>query len=103
MAIDLNQEWTHADVSALLGSVNDDRDWRLEVDKQGIAALRDKTTPTDTLYDQTLHCFLETWHEGTDFVGPSAASDKGLVAKIAQVLRDNYPDLKAGQFLFIST
>ena len=43
MAIDLNQEWTNADLSALMGSVADDRDWRLEVDKQGIAALRDKT------------------------------------------------------------
>ena len=103
MAIDLNQEWTNADLSALMGSVADDRDWRLEVDKSGIAALRDKTAPTDAAYDQTLHCFLETWHQGTDFVGPSAASDKGLVTKIAQVLRDNYPDLKAGQFLFVST
>ena len=53
MAIDLNQEWTNADLSALMGSVADDRDWRLEVDKSGIAALRDKTVPTDTAYDQT--------------------------------------------------
>lgn len=103
MAIDLNQEWTNTDVSALLGAVADDRDWRLEVDKRGMAALHDKTAPTDVAYDQTLHCFFETWHQGTDFVGPSAASDKGLVAKIAQALRENYPDLKAGQFLFIAT
>lgn len=103
MAIDLNQEWTNTDVSALLGSVADDRDWRLEVDKRGMAALHDKTAPTDAAYDQTLHCFFETWHQGTDFVGPSAACDKGLVAKIAQALRENYPVLKAGQFLFIAT
>jgi hypothetical protein len=103
MAIDLNREWTNADVAALLGSVRDDRDWRLEVDKSGMAALHDKSAPTDAAYDQTLHCFLETWHQGTDFVGPSAASDKTLVAKIAQALRDNFPNLKAGQFVFIST
>jgi hypothetical protein len=103
MAIDLNREWTNADVSALLASVVDDRDWRLEVDKSGIAALHDKTEPTDAAYDKTLHCFFEIWNQGTDFVGPSAASDKGLVDKIAQALRENYPNLKAGQFLFIST
>ncbi|MHB1677582.1 MAG: hypothetical protein ACYCSS_08630 [Sulfuriferula sp.] len=103
MPLDLKQGWSDADVSAVLAAVADDRDWRLEVDKQGIVALHDMTTPTDTEYDSTLHCFFEIWNEGTDFVGTSAASDKGLVSKIAQALRDNYPNLKKGQFLFIST
>ena len=103
MAFDLKLDWTDADVAKLLASVADDRDWRLEVDKSGIAALHDMSTATDTAYDETLHCFLEIWHQGTDFVGPSAASDKGLVSKIAQVLRDNYPNLKQGQFLFVAT
>jgi hypothetical protein len=103
MAFDLKQTWTDADVSALLASVADDRDWRLEVNKEGIASLHDMTNPTGPDYDATLHCFLEIWNQGTDFVGPGAASDKGLVAKIAQALRDNYPTLKSGQFLFVST
>ena len=103
MAFDLNNAWSDADVAALLASVRDDRDWRLEVDKNGVASLHDMSVPTDASYDQTLHCFLEIWNQGTDFVGPSAASDKTLVAKIAQALRDNYPTLKQGQFLFIAT
>lgn len=103
MSFDLKQEWANTDVSALLASVTDDRDWRLEVDKDGIAALHDMSVPTGAEYDSGLHCFFEIWNAGTDFVGPSAASDKGLVSKIAQALRDNYPALKQGQFLFIST
>lgn len=103
MSFDLKQEWGDADVSALLGSVIDDRDWRLEVDREGIASLHDMTVPTGAEYDATLHCFLEIWNQGTDFVGPSAAGDKGLVSKIAQALRNNYPDLQGGQFLFVAT
>lgn len=102
MAFNLNSDWTEADVAALLASVEDDRDWRLEVDPQGEASLQDKTNaPTDAAYDETLHCFFELWHQGTDFVGPSAASDKQLVATIAKALRANYPNLQQGQFLFI--
>lgn len=102
MAFDLKQDWTDAEVAALLGSVEDDRDWRLEVDAQGIASLQDKTSsPTDAAYDETLHCFFELWHQGTDFVGPSAASDKQLVGTIARALRANYPTLQQGQFVFI--
>lgn len=102
MAFDLNLDWTDADVAALLASVEDDRDWRLEVDKQGLASLEDKTShPTGADYDEALHCFFELWHQGTDFVGPSAASDKQLVASIAKALRANYPALQQGQFLFI--
>lgn len=102
MNFNLNNDWTDADVAALLGSVEDDRDWRLEVDKAGEASLKDKTNaPTDAAYDETLHCFFELWQQGTDFVGPSAASDKQLVATIAKALRANYPNLQQGQFLFI--
>ena len=103
MAFNLNQQWDNADVATLLAAVADDRDWRLEVDHNGIAALHDMTLPTGAEYDATLHCFLETWSAGTDFVGSSAAGDKTLISKISQVLRDNYPNLKQGQFLFIST
>jgi hypothetical protein len=102
MTVDLKGEWTDADVARLLGSVTDDRDWRLEVNMEGVAALVDKTAnPTGVDYDATLHCFFETWMAGTDFVGPSAAGDKTLVGKISKALRDNFPTLKASKFVFV--
>ncbi len=103
MTIDMNKDWNDADVAALLASVEDDRDWRLEVDKNGIASLHDMSIPTGPEYDATLHCFLELWSQGTDFVGPGAASDKGLVSKIATGLRANYPKLQKEQFVYIAT
>jgi hypothetical protein len=39
--------------------------------------------------------------QGTDFVGGSAGADKTLVGKIAKALRDNYPELKAGKFVYV--
>lgn len=100
MPFDLNSEWTEADVARLLASVKDDRDWRLEVSPQGIVALRDQSVPTGLDVDKTLHCFFEMWSQGTDYVGPGAASDKKLVAKIAGKLRDNWPTLKGQQTLY---
>ena len=65
MSVDLKGNWTDADIAKLIGSVVDDRDWRLEVDANGVANLSDKTTnPTGADYDETLHCFLETWMQG---------------------------------------
>ena len=102
MTLDLNTSWADADLAKLLASVTDDRDWRLEVDKSGKASLADKTAhPTGADYDEGLHCFLETWMEGTDFVGPSAAGDRTLVGKIAKALRENYPELKATKFIYV--
>lgn len=102
MAFDMKQDWSDAQVAELLASVDDDRDWRLEVDKQGMVGLFDKTShPTDAAYDQELHCYFELWQQGTDFVGASAASDKQLVATIAAALRRNYPTLQQGQFIYI--
>ncbi len=102
MPVDLKGNWTDADIAKLIGSVTDDRDWRLEVDADGIANLSDKTAnPTGAEYDETLHCFLETWMQGTDFVGPSAAGDKLLVGKIAKALRENYPVVKAEKFVYV--
>jgi hypothetical protein len=40
--------------------------------------------------------------QGTDFVGVSAAADKTLVGKIANALRENYPGLKAGKFVYVA-
>lgn len=102
MSLDLKTEWTDADLAKLIGSVTDDRDWRLEVSAAGVADLSDKTAnPTGADYDQTLHCYFETWMAGTDFVGPSAAGDRTLVGKLATALRANYPALKADRFVYV--
>jgi hypothetical protein len=102
MSIDLNGSWTDADVAKLLSGVVDDRDWRLEVSRAGVATLADKTAhPTDAEYDEGLHCHFETWMQGTDFVGPSAASDKTFIGKIANALRENYPTLKGPKFVYV--
>lgn len=103
MTLDLKGDWTDADLARLLASQIDDRDWRLEVAADGTASLVDKTAnPTGPDYDETLHCFFETWMAGTDFVGPGAASDKTLVGKIAKALRENYPVLKGPRFVFVA-
>lgn len=103
MPVDLKGNWSDDDIATLLRSVADDRDWRLEVGVDGVAQLSDKTAnPTGADYDETLHCFLETWMQGTDFVGPSAAGDKALVGKIAKALRENYPVLKAEKFVYVA-
>ncbi|MBS1214231.1 MAG: uncharacterized protein H6R26_2848 [Proteobacteria bacterium] len=102
MSFDMKLDWSEANVAELLASVEDDRDWRLEVDKQGVVGLYDKTSnPTDAAYDQELHCYFELWQQGTDFVGPSGAADKQLVATISTALRKNYPALQQGQFIYI--
>jgi hypothetical protein len=99
MAIDLATNWSAADVSELLASVQDDRSWRLEVTSGGIAKLNDLTTVPEQSYEDLLHCFFEIWDQGTDFVGPGAASDKDLCKKIERILRDNYPVLKGPRTL----
>jgi hypothetical protein len=99
MAIDLNSDWTAADVSALLASGEDDRSWRLEVSADGIARLHDLSTVPDAVYEDALHCYFEIWDQGTDFVGPGAACDKNLCRKIEKILRENYPALKGARTL----
>jgi hypothetical protein len=59
--IDLKSEWTTADVSALLGSVADDRSWWLEVTGDGVAKLNDLTATPEAAYEDALHCFFEIW------------------------------------------
>jgi hypothetical protein len=99
MAIDLNGEWGAADVSALLASVADDRSWRLEVTTEGLAKLNDLTVLPDAAYEDSLHACFEIWEQGTDYVGPGAAGDRQLVAKLESVLRANYPVLKGAKTL----
>ena len=102
-SLDLNQVWSEADLATLIASVADDRDWRLEVSKEGIAFLHDMSDPTGAEYDETLHCYFELWTGGSDFVGPAAALDKTFVGKVAHGLRKNYPQLQSGQFVFVAT
>jgi hypothetical protein len=99
MAIDLKSDWSVADVGALLASVEDDRSWRLEVTADGVALLNDLTQTPDAAHEDALHCFFEIWEEGTDFVGPGAAGDKQLCAKIERILRENFPALKGARTL----
>lgn len=101
MAIDLSKEWSAADVSSLLASVEDDRSWRLEVGADGIARLNDLSTVPEAAHEAALHCFFEIWDQGTDFVGPGAASDQDLCRKIERVLRENYPVLKGARTLSV--
>lgn len=102
MGLDLKNDWTDADLATLIGSVVDDRDWRLEVSQDGVAELADKTAnPTGVDYDEGLHCYFETWMAGTDFVGPSAAGDKTLMGKLATALRANYPELAGEKFIYV--
>ncbi len=99
MAFDLNGEWSAADVSALLASVEDDRSWRLEVTAGGIALLNDLSSVPNAAYEESLHCFFEIWEQGTDFVGPGAAGDKELCKKLERILRENWPTLKGPKTL----
>jgi hypothetical protein len=99
MSINLKNEWSTADVSSLLASVEDDRSWRLEVTGDGIALLSDMGTTPEAAYEDSLHCYFEIWDQGTDFVGPGAAQDKDLCKKIERIIRENYPVLKGARTL----
>jgi hypothetical protein len=99
MPIDLKTDWSAADVSTLLASVEDDRSWRLEVTGDGLAILHDMATTPDAAYEDSLHCCFEIWDQGTDFVGPGAAQDKDLCRKIEKILKENYPVLKGARTL----
>jgi hypothetical protein len=99
MTIDLNKDSTTADVSSLLASVADDRSRRLEVTAAGLAKLNDLSTVPEQAYEDQLHCFFEIWDQGTDFVGPAAASDKDLCSKLEKMLRENYPTLRGARTL----
>lgn len=99
MTFDLKGEWTAADVSSLLASVEDDRSWRLEVTADGIVQLNDLTTVPAAAYEDKLHCCFEVWDQGTDFVGPGAASDTSLCKTLERRLRENYPALKGAKTL----
>jgi len=99
MEVDLKSDWSAADISTLLASVEDDRSWRLEITAEGIAQLSDLSSVPELSYEASLHCFFEVWDQGRDFVGPGAALDDSLCRKIERILRENYPVLKGPRTL----
>jgi hypothetical protein len=46
---------------------------------------------------RALRCIFEIWDQGTNFVGPSAASNKNLCKKLERLLRENWPTHKVGK------
>ncbi|GAA3897151.1 hypothetical protein GCM10022228_04870 [Halomonas cibimaris] len=87
--LDLNAPFTESDVAALLGSENDDQDWQLRVSTQGVAYLS-KDVGADNLDDVLFR--VETWDEGSGYVGEGAADDTEWVKRIYNVLSKNWPE-----------
>jgi hypothetical protein len=92
MSFSLSKPWTNSDVAALLGSVQDDRHWRIIIDKSGNVSLLDASAHS-TPFEQ-LHGYFEIYSHGTGHAGPDAAADAAHVNNIATDLRDNWPTLK---------
>ena len=97
MAFSLTRPWTNADLATLIGSVEDDRNWRLVVDRSGEVSLLDASA-NETPYD-ALHCYFETWCWGTGHAGTDAAADAGHVSRVADALRENWPVLQGDEFI----
>ena len=79
---------THANVSRLLASVDDETDWQLRVTSQGIAFL---SSVTGNLEVEDLAFRLESWLAGNGYVGAAASRDQKWVERILAVLRGNWP------------
>lgn len=97
MSFSLNNPWDKIDVAYLLASVKDDRNWRLVVDKKGNVSLLDCSANVTPFED--LHCYFETWVQGNDYVGEKAAFDGQHVGELVRSLRDNWPVLRAGDYI----
>jgi len=97
MAFSLTTPWTNNDVAALLGSVQDDRHWRIIIDKFGEVSLLDASAQP-TPFGQ-LHAYFEIYSHGTGHVGPDAAADAAFVNDIATDLRNNWPTLAGDAFI----
>ncbi|WP_425415239.1 hypothetical protein [Pseudomonas moorei] len=87
--LDLNgHNFTLDDVRRLIASKDDSADRQLRVTKDGLAYLSD-TTGSEEIDNL---CFrLETWDEGTDYVGQKAAIHDEWVSKIYECLKNNWP------------
>lgn len=94
MAIDLNSDWTVADVSALLASVEDDRSWRLEVSADGIARLHDLSTVPDAVMKTRCIASSRSGTRARTLSVRAPRATKACAGKIERILRENYPALK---------
>lgn len=97
MSFSLNGNWTDADVAALLASVQDDRNWRIEVTKGGVVSLKDVSNQPAS--SNGLHCYFEAYLKGNGYVGPAAAQDQNHVSRTANALRRNWPNLEHDEFI----
>lgn len=97
MSFNLNAPWGAPDVAALLASVEDDRNWRIILDRNGTVSLLDATA-NETPF-AFLHCYFETYMHGNGYVGSDAAADTRHVDDITQSLRRNWPSLVADAYI----
>lgn len=76
-------------VRALLAAHDDSTNVQLRVTKEGIAFISTVVGNRDL---EGLAFRFESWQEGTDFVGPSAAQDDNWVGRIYRALKSNWPN-----------
>ena len=76
-------------VRQLLASANDTTMTELRVSKAGIAFIA--PTQNGAGEAEGLAFRLETWMQGTGYVGPKAAEDDEWVERIYRVLKANWP------------
>ena len=89
MILNLNSQYTKADVAALLASKDDSQHRQLRVNINGGAYLSDDIGNRQL---QGVAFRLETWDAGNDYVGSKAASNAAFVSRIEKVLRANWPN-----------
>ena len=91
MSINLNnpKEFTLRGVQKLIASVDDSKNRQLRVTQDGKAFISDKVGHQDI---EDLAFRLETWDEGSDYLGKNASSDKEWVERIYNCLKENWPN-----------
>ncbi|MGU3496328.1 hypothetical protein ACLBXM_19990 [Xanthobacteraceae bacterium A53D] len=89
MIIDLNTEYSEADVAKLLASSDDSQDRQIRVTKEGIAYISDDVGSSNI---DGLAFRLETFNQGNGYTGLKASEDADWVSRIYRVLRENWPE-----------
>lgn len=79
-------------VARLIGSRDDTRHRQLRVSTSGIAYLSDEVATSNI---GGLAFRLETWAQGSGYVGPAAAEDENWVNQVLRDLQDNWPRPKS--------
>ncbi|NJL29567.1 MAG: hypothetical protein HC897_17615 [Thermoanaerobaculia bacterium] len=76
-------------VSSLLASEEDTKNWQLRVRKDGVVYL---SSIVGSVNIDDLAFRLETWIAGNSYVGTAAAKDQSWVNRIFEVLKHNWPN-----------